>query len=50
VGWIRDSTNSFQMALHFRAGCSLASGALVFVARRASDARPTRLPGIAEIR
>src|SRR5215472_13494347 len=44
VGWIRDSTNSFQMALYFLAGCSLASGALVLVARRASDARPVRLP------
>jgi MFS transporter, ACS family, tartrate transporter len=48
VGWIKESTNSFQMALYFLAGCSLALGAFVFVARRASDARPRRLPGIAE--
>ncbi|MGA7807743.1 MFS transporter [Bradyrhizobium sp.] len=50
VGWIRNSTNSFEMALYFLAGCSLALGALVFVARRASDARSGRLPGIAETR
>jgi hypothetical protein len=50
VGCIRDSTNSFEMALYFLAGCSLALGAFVFVARRASDARHGRLPGIAETR
>jgi ACS family tartrate transporter-like MFS transporter len=38
VGWIEDSTNSFEMALYFLAACSLALGIVVFVARRASDA------------
>jgi MFS transporter, ACS family, tartrate transporter len=42
VGWIKDSTNSFEMALYFLAACSLASGAVAFVARRACDA-PTAL-------
>ena len=46
VGWIKDSTNSFEMALYFLAACSLALGALVFVARRASDARVGRLRGL----
>src|SRR5258708_2687723 len=50
VGWIKDSTNSFEMALYFLAACSLASGALVFVARRASDARVGRLRGLVEPR
>jgi MFS transporter, ACS family, tartrate transporter len=38
VGWIKDSTNSFEMALYFLATCSLASGAVAFFARRACDA------------
>jgi ACS family tartrate transporter-like MFS transporter len=50
VGWIKDSTNSFEMALYFLAACSLALGALVFVARRASDARVGRLRGFVETR
>ena len=50
VGWIKDSTNSFEMALYFLAACSLALGALVFVARRASDARVGRLRGFVEKR
>jgi ACS family tartrate transporter-like MFS transporter len=50
VGWIKDSTNSFEMALYFLAACSLALGALVFVARRASDARVGRLRGGVETR
>jgi MFS transporter, ACS family, tartrate transporter len=50
VGWIKDSTNSFEMVLYFLAACSLASGALVFVARRASDARVGRLRGLVEPR
>jgi ACS family tartrate transporter-like MFS transporter len=35
VGWIKDSTNSFEVALYFLAACSLASGAIVFFANRA---------------
>jgi MFS transporter, ACS family, tartrate transporter len=50
VGWIKDSTNSFEMALYFLAACSLALGALVFVARRASDARGGRLREFVETR
>ena len=50
VGWIKDSTNSFETALYFLAACSLALGALVFVARRASDARVGRLRGFVETR
>jgi ACS family tartrate transporter-like MFS transporter len=38
VGWIKDSTNSFEIALYFLATCSLASGAVAFFARRACDA------------
>jgi MFS transporter, ACS family, tartrate transporter len=50
VGWIKDSTNSFEMALYFLAACSLALGVVVFVARRASDARVGRLRGVVETR
>jgi MFS transporter, ACS family, tartrate transporter len=50
VGWIKDSTRSFEMALYFLAACSLALGAAVFVARRASDARVGRLRGFVETR
>jgi len=39
VGWIKDSTNSFETALYFLAACTLASGALVFFARRACGPR-----------
>ena len=50
VGWIKDSTNRFEMALYFLAACSLALGIVVFVARRASDARVGRLRGFVETR
>jgi MFS transporter, ACS family, tartrate transporter len=50
VGWIKDSTNSFEMALYFLAACSLALGVVVFVARRASDAGVGRLRGFVETR
>ena len=50
VGWIKDSTNRFEMALYFLAACSLALGIVVFVARRASDARVDRLRGGVEAR
>jgi ACS family tartrate transporter-like MFS transporter len=35
VGWIKDTTNSFEMALYFLAACSLASGVVAFFATRA---------------
>jgi ACS family tartrate transporter-like MFS transporter len=38
VGWIKDSTNSFEMALFFLAACSFASGAIAFFATRACNA------------
>jgi ACS family tartrate transporter-like MFS transporter len=50
VGWIKDSTNRFEMALYFLAACSLALGIVVFVARRASDARVGRLREFVETR
>jgi ACS family tartrate transporter-like MFS transporter len=38
VGWIKNSTNSFETALYFLAACSLASGALAFFVSRACNA------------
>jgi ACS family tartrate transporter-like MFS transporter len=35
VGWIKDSTNSFEMGIYFLAVCSLASAAITFFATRA---------------
>jgi ACS family tartrate transporter-like MFS transporter len=35
VGWIKDTTSSFEMALYFLAACSLASAAIAFASRRA---------------
>jgi ACS family tartrate transporter-like MFS transporter len=37
VGWIKDATNSFEMALFFLAACSFASGVIVFFANRACN-------------
>jgi len=39
VGWIRDSTQSFEMALYFLAGCAFASGLVTWLARGATGAR-----------
>ena len=50
VGWIKDSTNSFEIALYFLAACSLASGAVAFFANRACGAQIGRLRGLAETR
>ena len=50
VGWIKDSTNSFETALYFLAACTLASGALVFFARRACGPRVAPLSGLVETR
>jgi len=39
VGWIRDSTQSFEMALYFLAGCAFASGLVTWLARGATGAK-----------
>jgi ACS family tartrate transporter-like MFS transporter len=38
VGWIKDSTKSFEMALYFLAACALLSAVITFFATRATDA------------
>jgi ACS family tartrate transporter-like MFS transporter len=38
VGWIKDSTGSFEAGLYFLAACSLACAAITFVAARAAGA------------
>jgi MFS transporter, ACS family, tartrate transporter len=38
VGWIKDSTNSFQAGLYFLAGCAIAGAVITFFAARASRA------------
>ena len=38
VGWIKDSTNSFEMGVYFLAGCALLSALITYVARRATGA------------
>ena len=48
VGWIKDSTNSFEMALYFLAACSLASGAVAFFANRACGVSIGRPRALAE--
>ncbi|MCW5624267.1 MAG: MFS transporter [Burkholderiales bacterium] len=37
VGWIRDSTQSFEMALYFLAGCSLLSVVLTYFIRKPDE-------------
>jgi len=39
VGWIRDSTKSFEMAVYFLAACAFASGLVAFAAKRATGAK-----------
>jgi ACS family tartrate transporter-like MFS transporter len=36
VGWIKDSTNSFEAGLYFLAACSLMSAVIAFIAARAA--------------
>ena len=50
VGWIKDSTNSFEIALYFLAACSLDSGTVAFFANRACGAPIGRLRGLVETR
>lgn len=40
VGWIKDSTGSFEMALYFLGACALLSAGIALLARRATDAAP----------
>ena len=39
VGWIKDSTKSFEMALYFLAACALLSTVITFFAARATQAK-----------
>jgi len=39
VGWIRDSTKSFEMAVYFLAACAFMSGLIAYLARRATGAK-----------
>jgi MFS transporter, ACS family, tartrate transporter len=43
VGWIKDSTKSFEMGVYFLAGCAFMSGLIAYVARRATGARDQTL-------
>jgi len=38
IGWIKDSTKSFEMGPYFLAACAFASAAITFFAARATDA------------
>ncbi len=40
VGWIKDSTGSFEMALYFLGACALLSAGIAWFARRATDPPP----------
>lgn len=40
VGWIKDSTNSFEMGLYFLAGCAFLSALITYFATRATGAAP----------
>ena len=37
VGWIKDSTNSFEMGLYFLAACAFASAAITYFGIRKTD-------------
>ena len=37
VGWIKDSTQSFEMGLYFLAACAFASAAITYFAMRKAD-------------
>jgi ACS family tartrate transporter-like MFS transporter len=39
VGWIKDSTKSFETALYFLAACALASAVITFLALRTTHGR-----------
>ena len=42
VGWIRDSTQSFDMALYFLAACAFTSGFVTLLARNATEQKDDR--------
>jgi len=44
VGWIKDSTKSFELALYFLGGCALVSTAITFWAVRATGALSSSRP------
>jgi ACS family tartrate transporter-like MFS transporter len=48
VGWIKDSTKSFEMALYFLAACALLSAAICFFATHATDTRKALEPRVAK--
>ena len=39
VGWIKQSTGSFEMGVYFLAGCAFTSGFIAYLARRATGVR-----------
>jgi ACS family tartrate transporter-like MFS transporter len=43
VGWIRDSTKSFEMGVYFLAGCAFMAALIAYLARRATGARDQTL-------
>ena len=43
VGWIKDSTKSFEMGVYFLAGCAFMAGVIAYLARRATGARDQTL-------
>jgi MFS transporter, ACS family, tartrate transporter len=50
VGWIKNSTGSFEMALYFLAACAASSAVVTFVAGRATGARRAVASGEIETR
>ena len=48
VGWIKNTTNSFEMALYFLAACALLSAVITFFATRATDTIAALEPGKAQ--
>ncbi|HZP92155.1 MAG TPA: MFS transporter [Burkholderiales bacterium] len=48
VGWIKDSTRSFEMGLYFLAGCALLSGMITYFAVRATNEAEARQAGEAK--
>jgi ACS family tartrate transporter-like MFS transporter len=45
VGWIKDSTKSFEMGLYFLAACALLAGVIAFFATRATNVPQQRAAG-----
>lgn len=48
VGWIKDSTNSFEMGLYFLAGCAFLSALITYLATRATGAPTVDVAGDAK--